>query len=134
MYLTEYLKMRGVNANALTNAESALLGIDIGEKGWVERNAHVAVPEALANAVRNGAKKVELRALATSLINGALPLETASPKNRKHYRSRVYIGPFELKMFEQFSMTNLEHAIKSSPLVLKSVPPWLRPFCRVRWN
>ena len=84
--------------------------------------------------MRNGAKKVELRALATSLINGALPLETASPKNRKHYRSRVYIGPFELKMFEQFSMTNLEHAIKSSPLVLKSVPPWLRPFCRVRWN
>ena len=33
MYLTEYLKMRGVNANALTNAEAALLGIDIGEKG-----------------------------------------------------------------------------------------------------
>ena len=66
MYLTEYLKMRGVNANALTNAEAALLGIDIGEKGWVERNAHVAVPEALANAVRNGAKKVELRALATA--------------------------------------------------------------------
>ena len=63
MYLTEYLKMRGVNANALTNAEAV-----------------------------------------------------------------------ELKMFEQFSMTNLEHAIKSSPLVLKSVSPWLRPFCRVRCN
>ena len=54
--------------------------------------------------------------------------------DRKHYRSHVYIGPFELKMFEQFSMTNLEHAIKSSPLVLKSVSPWLRPFCRVRWE
>ena len=52
---------------------------------------------------------------------------------RKHYRSHVYIGPFELKMFEQFSMTNLGDAIKSSPLVLKSVARWLRPFCHVRW-
>ena len=79
MYLTEYLKMRGVNANALTNAEAALLGIDITAKGWVERNAHVVVPEELADAVRNGARKVELRALATSLMNGALPLD-AAPK------------------------------------------------------
>ena len=79
MYLTEYLKMRGVKANALTNAEAALLGIDITAKGWVEQNAHVVVPEELADAVRNGARKVELRALATSLMNGALPLD-AAPK------------------------------------------------------
>lgn len=57
MYLTEYLKMRGVNVNALTHAEAELLNIDITAKGWVERNAHVVVPEELANAVRNGAKK-----------------------------------------------------------------------------
>ena len=79
MYLTEYLRMRGVNANALTNAEADLLGIDITAKGWVERNAHIVVPEELADAVRNGARKVELRALATSLMNGALPLD-AAPK------------------------------------------------------
>lgn len=82
MYLTEYLGLRGVGAAALTVPEATLLGIDNTVSGWVGRNAHVAVPEALANAVRNGAKKVELRALATSLINGALPLETASPKNQ----------------------------------------------------
>ena len=41
MYLTEYLKMRGVKANALTNAEAALLGIDITAKGWVESDADV---------------------------------------------------------------------------------------------
>ena len=82
MYLTEYLRMRGVNANALTNAEAALLGIDITAKGWVERNAHVVVPEELSDAVRNGAKKVELRALATSLMNGALPLD-AAPKAKQ---------------------------------------------------
>ena len=79
MYLTEYLKMRGVNANALTNAEAELLKIDITEKGWVERNAHVVVPEELANAVRNGARKVELRALANSLLNHILPMDTPVP-------------------------------------------------------
>ena len=76
MYLTEYLRMRGVNANALTNAEAELLNIDITAKGWVERNAHVVVPEELANAVRNGARKAELRALAGSLLNHTLPMDT----------------------------------------------------------
>lgn len=79
MYLTEYLKMRGVNANALTHAEAELLNIDITAKGWVERNAHVVVPEELANAVRNGAKKAELRALAGSMLNHTLPMDAPAP-------------------------------------------------------
>lgn len=79
MYLTEYLRMRGVNANALTHAEAELLNIDITAKGWVERNAHVVVPEELANAVRNGARKAELRALAGSLLNHTLPMDAPVP-------------------------------------------------------
>ena len=79
MYLTEYLRMRGVNANALTNAEAELLNIDITAKGWVARNAHVVVPEELANAVRNGAKKAELRALAGSMLNHTLPMDAPAP-------------------------------------------------------
>ena len=79
MYLTEYLRMRGVNANALTNAEAELLNIDITAKGWVALNAHVVVPEELANAVRNGARKAELRALAGSLLNHTLPMDAPAP-------------------------------------------------------
>lgn len=36
MYLIEYLKMRGVNANALTHAEAELLNIDITAKGYAK--------------------------------------------------------------------------------------------------
>ena len=79
MHLTKYLKMRGVNTNALTHAEAELLNIDITAKGWVERNAHVVVPEELANAVRNGAKKAQLRALAGSMLNHTLPMDAPAP-------------------------------------------------------
>ena len=68
MYLTEYLKLRGVGANALTTPEAQLLGVDTTEKGWVERNAHVVVPDVLAAAIRQGAGKPELKALAASVL------------------------------------------------------------------
>jgi hypothetical protein len=34
---------------------------------------------------------------------------------------------------EVFIFTNLEHAKRSNDLVLKSLRPFIRPFCRVKW-
>lgn len=48
MYLNEYLKLRGVNANALTQPEAQLLQIDTSGKGWVADFAHIEIPDALA--------------------------------------------------------------------------------------
>ena len=48
MYLAEYLKLRGVNANALTTPEAKLLGVNVAESGWVGKFAHVEIPESLA--------------------------------------------------------------------------------------
>ena len=53
---------------------------------------------------------------------------------QKVYTSSVWFWKIRLNVFEQFTMTNIEDAKKSSDLVLKQVASWLRPFCRVEWN
>lgn len=66
-----------------------------------------------------------------------VPLMTnASPSaDRPHaYRSSVWLGPFKLNMFEQFTMTSRADAERSSDMVLRQVAPWLRPFCHVKWQ
>ena len=126
MYLTEYLKMRGVKANALTNAEAALLGIDITAKGWVERNAHIVVPEELADAVRNGARKVELRALATSLMNGALPLDAAHKATQSINPAANVVGDLNRCSFDRHSYSSgaLSMAANSANPVAPPMNSW----------
>lgn len=48
--------------------------------------------------------------------------------------SSVWLGPFELKMYETFTIPRTEAVKRNSRLVLRQVAPWLRPFCRVNWK
>lgn len=66
MKLTEYLKLRGVNANALTQPEAKLLGINTAVSGWVGKFAHVEIPAALAVLAAREPGKDALKAMAKS--------------------------------------------------------------------
>ncbi len=68
MILKEYMQHRGVNANALTDAEAKLIGVDTSKKGWAKLNAAVSVPDELAKAINQGAKRDDLKLLAASLL------------------------------------------------------------------
>ena len=68
MFLKEYMRHRGVNANALTAAEAKLIGVDTSKRGWVKASAAVVVPDALAEAAERGAKRDDLRAIAAALL------------------------------------------------------------------
>ncbi len=49
------------------------------------------------------------------------------------YRSEVRFLGCKLPV-ETFEYTNLDHAKASSALVLKTIRPIFRPFCRVTWQ
>ena len=72
MKLTEYLKLRGVNANALTQPEAKLLGINTAVSGWVGKFAHVEIPAALAVLAAREPGKDALKAMAKSLLSGSI--------------------------------------------------------------
>jgi hypothetical protein len=68
MYLNEYLKLRGVNANALTVPEAKLLGINTGKSGWVADHAHVEVPDELATLAKKSPGIPALKAKAKAMM------------------------------------------------------------------
>lgn len=70
MKLTEYLKLRGVNANALTQPEAKLLGINTAVSGWVGKFAHVEIPPPLAALAAQEPGKDVLKEMAKKLLSG----------------------------------------------------------------
>lgn len=68
MYLAEYLKLRGVNANALTTPEAKLLGVNVAESGWVGKFANIEIPESLAELALTKPGKNALKEEASRLL------------------------------------------------------------------
>ncbi|MGL4261004.1 MAG: HNH endonuclease [Afipia sp.] len=67
MKLDEYLKLRNNGVMALTVAEGKTMGIDPTKKGWMQFVKTAEVPQALVDAVLNGATTKELRKLAREI-------------------------------------------------------------------
>lgn len=49
------------------------------------------------------------------------------------YRSEVLFLGFKVETSETFEFSNLDHAIQSNDMVLESIRPMFRPFCKVEW-
>ena len=94
MILKEYMQHRGVNANALTDAEAKLIGVDTSKKGWAKLNAAVSVPDELAKAINQGAKRDDLKLLAASLL-------AHKKQNRRN------ISALSVEQIAELSATNL---------------------------
>lgn len=63
-----------------------------------------------------------------------VPDTEARSARPRTYTSSVWLGPFQLKMYETFTLSSRADAERSSDLVLRQVAAWLRPFCHVEWN
>ena len=85
MKLTEYLKLRGVNANALTQPEAKLLGINTAVSGWVGKFAHVEIPPPLAAlAAQEPGKDVLISELMPKILNTQLFKATLDANASEH--------------------------------------------------
>lgn len=49
------------------------------------------------------------------------------------YRSEIWFLGFKVETSETLEFTNLDHAIQSNDMVLKSIRPMFRQFCKVKW-
>lgn len=81
MKLSEYLRLRGTKANALTSKEAREIGIKL-DKGWAKRHADVEVPEYLVAVVDriSPTRRKETGASKPTLQRVPVPTNEKAPK------------------------------------------------------